>query len=374
MVFHGKKLILTVACILSTINCLYGSVMNDRNIYCVILAGGDGTRLWPLSRQSKPKQLLPLGSDATLLEQAIDRIAPLTPKEHIWISTTERHQPSIQDAVGNKVGRIVVEPGSRNTGPAILLSCMEIYAIDPQAIIIFLPADPFIPQRDWKKFRAFLEHAVDHVRSHDEIVLLGVEPTYPATGYGYIEFDMQESMQKDAPYKVTRFREKPSLEVAQQYIEEGNKLWNISIFCAQANTFVTEYQAVAPAMYKGVERYMAGQEEYQSVVSDSIDYAVMEHSKKISVLPVDFNWCDVGNIEVFLALKQQYNTLDANFIGVDSHNNLVDVPGKLVALIGVDDLCVVEVADALLITKRKSAEEVRGIVKLLKQGSYNQHL
>ncbi|MEX0849118.1 MAG: sugar phosphate nucleotidyltransferase [Candidatus Dependentiae bacterium] len=373
MVFHGKKLFacLLVACSAFT---AHGTNMNKKNLYCVILAGGDGSRLWPLSRQCKPKQLLTLGSDVTLLEQAIDRIAPMTTKDHIWISTTAKHEENIRLSVEHRVGRILVEPGSRNTGPAILLCCMEIHAIDPNAVIVFLPADPFIPKRDWEKCRDFLDHAVDHATKHDDIVLLGVEPTYPATGYGYIEFDPQDALEQQAPYKVSRFREKPSFEVAQQYIEQGNKLWNISIFCAQASTFMREFQQEASEMFAGVKNYLDNVGSYEKVVADSIDYAVMERSKHVSVMPVDFSWCDVGNIEVFLSLKQQYNTLDANFIGVDARNNLVDVPGKLVALVGVDDLCVVEVDDALLITKRDAAENVRGIVKLLKQGSYKKHL
>jgi len=360
--------------LLVVVSILNGNDMHKKNVYCVILAGGDGQRLWPLSRQQWPKQLLTLGSDQTLLEQAIGRAMPLTRKEAMWVSTTQKHEENIRACVGDKVGNIVVEPGSRNTGPSILLSCMQIHAQDPEAIIIFLPADPFIPMRDWPKFRAFLEHAVDHAYKTEDIVLLGVEPTYPATGYGYIEFDQQQAMHHEAPYKVTRFREKPSLEVAQQYIESGNKLWNISVFCAKASTFVHEFATVAPEMHAGVKAYMAGKMAYDDILADSIDYAVMERSKNISVLPVDFNWCDVGNIEVFLSLKQHYNTLDANFISVDSHNNLVDVPGKLVALVGVEDLCIVEVDDALLVTKRSSAEKVRGIVKLLKQGRYQRHL
>lgn len=355
--------------ILLSINSLWGKEMHVR---CVVMAGGSGTRLWPFSRESKPKQLLPMCSDATLLEQALDRITPLASKEHIWISTTVQHEKNITDAVGKRVGRIVAEPGSRNTGPAILLSAMQIYEQDPDAIIIFLPADAFIPQRDAKKFTEFLQHAIDHAMHTDEMVLLGVQPTHPATGYGYIEFDKEGRDQ--SPYLIKHFREKPSLEVAERYVEQGNYLWNISIFCAKASVFVAEFKEHAPQMFAGVDAYIKGQASYSSVVADSIDYAVMEHSKRISVLPVDFSWCDVGNIEVFLSLKQQYNTLDANFIAYDAHRNLVNVPGKLVALVGVDDLCIVEVDDALLIVKREDAENVRYIIKLLKQGGYTRHL
>lgn len=355
-----------------SINTMWGVPMYEEHLYCVLMAGGSGTRLWPLSRESRPKQLLPMCSDATLLEQAIDRIAPLVCKERIWISTTAQHEKNIVDAVGHVVGAVIAEPGSRNTGPAMLLCAMQIYQQDPDAIIVFLPADAFIPQRDSKKFREFIVHAIDYAAQEDELVLLGVQPSYPATGYGYIEFDKQAREQ--APYPVKHFREKPSLEVAERYVEQGNYLWNISIFCAKAAVFMNEFKEHASAMFAGVESYVKGQSAYQSVVADSIDYAVVERSKRICVLPVDFNWCDVGNIEVFLSLKQQYNTLDAKFIAYDAHRNLVDVPGKLVALVGVDDLCIVEVDDALLITKRKDAENVRYIIKLLKQGGYTKHL
>ncbi len=372
MVSQGNKISLFFLMISSMFQ-LYGRSMITDNVYIVIMAGGNGTRLWPLSREANPKQCLAL-PDETLLEQAVGRAALLVDRDHILISTTKQHERKISELVGNKVDSIIVEPGSRNTGPAILLACMEIHAKDPNAIIVFVPSDPFIPTRDWPKFTSFLEHAIDHAHKHDDIVLLGVEPIYPATGYGYIEYDLQQAAQQDAPYKVTRFREKPSQEVAQQYLEQGNKLWNISIFCAQASTFVREFQQEAPEMFAGVKNYIEKKDTYEHVIADSIDYALIERSKHVSVMPVDFSWCDVGNIEVFLSLKQQYNTLDANFIGVDSRNNLVDVPGKLVALVGVDDLCVVEVDDALLITKRDKAENVRGIVRLLKQGRYKQHL
>ena len=340
-----------------------------REVYYVFLAGGNGERLWPLSNERIPKQLLPLGPEGTLLAQTIDRVGPLTDKKHMWISTTEKHAAQIRSAVGDKVGTILIEPGSRNTGPAILYCCMSIYAIDPQASIVFLPADAYIPKTEWAKFREFLVHSIDHAQAHEEIVLLGMQPSYPATGYGYIEFAAQDVMTKQAPYRVTHFREKPSLDVAQQYVQEGNKLWNIGIFTGQARAFLQEYQKAAPEMYAAVTRFVEGTCSYNDVPKDSIDYAVMERSKQISVLPANFAWCDVGNIEVFLTLKQQYSTLNANYISIDSQNNLVDVPGKTVALVGVHDLCVVEVDGALLITKRDAAEKVRSVVDLLRQNN-----
>lgn len=359
-------------CIVSSIYSL--SEDQSKHLYPILMAGGDGHRMWPLSRQLRPKQLLTLGTDQTLVEQALERALLIAPKSNIWVGTTAQHAQALHQNIGNRVGRFIIEPGLRNTAPAILLDCLELQDQDPEALAIFFPADAFIPKRDGKKFAAFIEEAVDYAFQHDQIVLLGVEPTYPATGYGYIEYDKQTARRATPPFPVTRFREKPSYEVAQQFIDDGNKLWNVSIFCAKVSTFIREYEASAPHIYEAVCAYRRGEITYDAIPSDSIDYAVIERSNHIAVLPVDFSWCDVGNIEVYLTLKQNYNTLDANYIGIASQNNLIDVPGKLVALVGVDNLCVVEVDDALLIVNRSTTEDVRGIVKLLKQRNSTQHL
>ena len=346
--------------------------VDPNNIYFVILAGGSGERLWPLSRQNTPKQLLAVGGEQTLLEQAIERVASLAPRNNIWISTTQKHEQKIQEHIGSQVGRILAEPGSRNTGPAILLSCFELYKENPNAIVVFLPADPFIPEKDTVKFVGFLEHAIDFVASHDDITLLGVRPTYPATGYGYIEFDQTSASQ--APYSVKHFREKPSADVAQQYIQSNTMLWNIGMFCAKVSVFMEEFKQEAPEIYEGISQYCQGRMPYEQVKSDSIDYAVMEKSKRVSVLPVDFAWCDVGNIEVFLSIKEQYDIKSHDHITVNAKNNLIDVPNKLVALIGIDDVCIVETDQVLLITKRSEAEQVRAVVKQLKQGARKEYL
>lgn len=343
----------------------------SRAIYCVILAGGSGERLWPLSRKHKPKQLLEVGDQKTLLDQAIERLKPITQPENIWICTTKQHAQSIQTLTAQSIGHIVVEPGARNTGPAILLSCLEIYKKDPEALVLFLPADPFIPPHDYKLFADYLDHAFDFVSQEDRITLLGVKPTFAATGYGYIEFENQGF----APYAVAKFHEKPAKQVAEQYLTSNTMLWNIGMFCAKVGVFIDEFKQIAPAMYDGVVGYNAGLNSYDSIVSDSVDYAIMEKSKKISVLPVDFSWCDVGNIEIFLSIKEQYGALNnKKLLEVESSNNLVDVQDKLVALIGVQDLCIVQTDQVLLVTKREDSEKVRAIVKMLKQGAFSDYL
>lgn len=340
------------------------------HVYFVILAGGSGERLWPLSRQNKPKQLLSVGSEQTLLEQAINRVEPLASRENILVCTTEQHAHSISNLVGSRIGNIIVEPGARNTGPAILLSCLELQQKDPHAVVVFMPADPFIPAKDNNKYVQFLEHALDFVSQEDKIILLGVKPTYAATGYGYIE-----CVDAKLPTRVKKFHEKPTLEKAQEYEQSNAMLWNIGMFGGKVSVFINEYRQLAPQMYAGVIKARAGVAPYDDVESNSIDYAIMEKSNNVYVLPVDFAWCDVGNIEVFLSIKEQLGYLkNHKIVAIESRNNLVDVPGKMVALIGVSDLCIVETDQVLLITRREDAEKVRAVVKQLKQGEFKEYL
>lgn len=379
-----KGACLFFACTIAVMNMLANNV--KKHTYWVILAGGNGERLWPLSRRHTPKQLLTVTDNKTLLEQAIERIAPLTNAQYIWMSTTQQHVLKIKQLVEGQIGSFVIEPARRNTAPAILLSCLRVYQKDPDAVVVFLPADPYIPKKDYGVFRDFLEHAVDFAMHNDQLVLLGVQPTHPATGYGYIEFDTKTMLTQSAPFPVKRFREKPSLEVAEHYVQAGNMLWNIAIFCGKASVFIEEFKTHSPEIYSAVTKYVDGKGSYQKVPTDSIDYAVLEKSKRVTVLPVSFAWCDVGNIQVFLSLQENDNqdeqvtgvvrssNQQTRIISVDSFDNMISVPNKLVALVGVDNLCIVETDDALLITKKEEAEKVRGIVKQLKQGDYEIYL
>ncbi len=337
--------------------------------YIVILAGGKGERLWPLSREKRPKQLLSFCNDLSLLEQTINRVKSLVSKERLWIVTTEQQQKQITQMVGSKVGTILTEPESRNTAPAILLTCLKIAEQDKDAVISFVPADHFITQDDI--FRDNLKNALDFSAHHDGITLLGLKPDWAATGYGYIEFEQKkEALEK--PQKVVRFHEKPSTKTAQLYLMLPNMLWNIGVFCAKVSTFLHEYQQAAPRIVSAIQNYLENKTSYEKCENISIDHAVLEKSSNTYVLPVSFIWSDVGNLDTFLSLHAQYKDVSAHTVTINSQNNVVNVNNKLVALIGVENLCIVETDDVLLIAQRDQTDKVKQVLSLLRTKN-NEH-
>lgn len=345
---------------------------DNMQMYGLILAGGFGQRLWPLSRENYPKQFLTVGSSKNLLEQSINRFEGLVNPDNIWIVTAEKYASRITSFLTHPIKRMIIEPDMRNTGPAILYSCFKLYEKNPNAVVLFVPADSYIPEKDYAVFRSFLHKAAFFAAEHDQIVLFGVQPTYPAVGYGYIEYEKKRGC--DGIFPVERFHEKPSLAVAKNYIQQKNMLWNTCIFVAQVKTFINEFASVAPDLYAEVRAFCNGEKLYEEITSISVDYAVMERSSRVWVLPVDFSWRDVGTIDVFLSIKSQTVGLPQNVINIDAHNNAVEVPDKLVAFVGVNDLCVVETPDALLITKRSEVEKVRAVVAHLKKENKTEYL
>ena len=200
-----------------------------------------------------------------------------------------------------------------------------------------------------KKFFAYAAHS-------ETVTILGMKPTHPATGYGYIEYNMLSN--KDGFFDVTNFHEKPSKRVAQEYLELGSVLWNICMFGGSVSVFIQEYGRYAPSIFNAMKRYIEGSGSYADIEKTSIDYAVLEKSEHVTVLPVAFPWCDVGNLSVFLSLKGACAEAQETVIQYDAHNNLVDVPG-LVALVGVDDLCIVQKNGVLMVVHQNAAEKVK---------------
>ncbi len=336
-----------------------------KDAYFLILAGGAGERLWPLSSYLKPKQLIPFVNGTSLLEQTLQRIQSMAKnKNHIMVSTNAELQDSIKRVVG-KQGVVTTEPVGRNTAPAILLNCLEIYEKNDDAVVVVLPSDHFIPETE--KFVGMLWAAISYASCFDNIVLLGIKPTQPATGFGYIQYNAEGFVPGWTCFPVQKFHEKPSKDVAQEYVQRNDMLWNSGIFVARAKVFLDHCQQHAPDVWQAMEAYRKNELSYEQIPSISIDHAVMEKSTQVVVFPATFGWHDVGTLPAFMTLKAAYEKESAaQVINVEATNNIACTTKKVVAFVGVDNLCVVETEESLLVVAQDRVEAVRSVSTAIK--------
>jgi mannose-1-phosphate guanylyltransferase len=352
------------------------------HVHAVILAGGSGTRFWPASRRHTPKQLLPLAGrpDEPLIAATVRRIEPLVPLDRVWISTgTSLVDATLAALPGVSPAHVIAEPVARNTAPCIGWASATIARSDPEAIVAVLPADHFIG--DERAFRAALSTAV-RAAEQGWITTIGIVPTRPETGYGYIE--VGEPVAEGAR-KVTRFIEKPTRERAEALLAAGTYLWNGGMFFFRASVMKSAITEHLPALAAGLDRIdeaAAGGDEarvlgevFPTLPSISIDHGVMEKAKRIAVVPGDFGWNDVGSWQVTWEMSEKDaagNSLPAGTVAVDARDNLVrdlttsarKAP-KRWALVGVSDLVIVETDDAILVVPRERAQDVRVVVDAL---------
>ena len=338
--------------------------MKEKHCYVVILAGGKGERLWPLSTKTTPKQILPFKNGKSLLQATIERVLQTIPEKNLWIVTSQEQTELITRHVENyPVGTILSEPAARNTAAAILYTCLHIKQQDPDGVIVFLPSDHYIKENEL--FIQNLDQAFSWANQHRVIVLLGIKPTFPATGYGYIEHESRGN--RDSSFhRVLKFNEKPSAAVAEKYYTKKNMLWNAGIFCSRADVFINEFALHMPKLYKQVTQSLNDKQIYKTIENISVDHAIMEKSNHTQVLPVSFTWSDVGNLDIFLSLLDKHQNKLPGVISHEATNNLLYTNKKHVALIGVHNLCIVETDDSLLIADREQVEEVKKILENLK--------
>lgn len=343
-------------------------------VYAVIMAGGAGTRFWPASRNLRPKQLLPLAgsSQETLLAATVRRLHPLVPVENVIVVTGEHLAESTQKAVpGVPAAQILKEPAARNTAPCIAWANATVAALDPEAVVMVLPSDHFIT--DEKAFQTVLSDAVKAAEA-GHVTTVGIVPTRPETGYGYIE--VGDALPSGAR-KVTSFVEKPSLDRAKELIAAGPQkyLWNAGMFFFRVKDMAELLEQHLPGVAAGVAKMGTDaakvKEIFPTLESISIDHGVMEKAANLAVVPGDFGWNDVGSWQSAweLASKDEAgNAVGKNDLAIDAKNNLVrGTSGKSIALVGVDDLVVVETDDAILVIPRERAQDVRLVVEALKK-------
>lgn len=341
---------------------------NKVSLFYAILAGGSGERLWPLSRRAKPKQLLPFLHSGSLLEQTVNRIKILAADQQIGIVTTAEYEQQIADILCDKVNFMITEPMARNTTAAITLLALLLYQRDPEAIALIFPADHYIPANEL--FVSFMHHAIDYALHNPKIVLLGVQPTYAETGYGYIEYAACDSY----PAPIVRFHEKPTQEKAQEYIMMSRMLWNTGIICARVAVLLEEIKKYAPIIYETVSDYKQGIGLYDQVPAASFDTAILEQSKNSVVLPANLAWTDVGSLTSYLSVQASHQPLSGEIIAIDAHKNLVNVQDKLVVLIGIDDVCVVQTDDVLLIARRNETDKIKKVLDVLRTSTGQTYL
>jgi len=355
------------------------------NFYPVILAGGRGTRFWPLSRKKRAKQLLALDGKRTMIQQTVARLAALAPAKKFWIITNEDLRPAIMQQLPKlPKEQVLAEPVGRNTAPAIGLAAFLLLREDPDAIIGMFPSDHVIG--DEKRYRETLERGIEIAAEGANIVVLGIRPTRAETGYGYIEAG---SLYQGEALHVSRFREKPNAETAAEFVAAGNYFWNSGMFLWSARTLAEALREHLPktapmleeiASKFGTAKFGASYRRlYPDCENISIDYGVLEprsakgeHESNIFCLPADFGWNDLGSWTALhehrtaKSTSPEGNLIDAagKFL-LNAHGNYVYAPGKFVATVGVRDVVVVETPDALLVTTRQHAQDVGKVVKFL---------
>jgi mannose-1-phosphate guanylyltransferase len=358
-------------------------------MYIVIMAGGSGTRFWPRSRATLPKQMLNLFGEQTMLQLTYNRIKGFVDNNQILVITNkELRERIIEQLPDIPVENIIAEPFGRNTAPCIALATAIIKkrAGESETMVV-LPADHLIQETD--KFKDCMLAAVDYAPEQGCLMTVGIKPTYPETGYGYIQKDEKISEQLDRPiYKVKTFAEKPDAEIALRFIECGDFLWNSGMFIWTVSAIEQAMEEFQPELADSFNKIVpkidspkmddAVYDVYSKIKSVSIDYGVMEMATKVCVIEADFNWSDVGSWEAVYNLSQkdhENNVIEAfNKVLLDSRNNYIFSSKKIVATVGVRDLVVVDTDDALLICKKEESQKVKDLVEIIRRNGWEKYL
>jgi mannose-1-phosphate guanylyltransferase len=350
------------------------------NFYAVIMAGGSGTRLWPLSRQSRPKQAIELIDRRTMFQHAVDRLDGLLPFERILVVTAREYIDILASQVPELPrDNFVIEPMARGTAGAIGLSAVHLKRRDPQAVMAVLTADHYIPDVD--KFCRALSAAAQ-VAMEGSIVTLGIKPNFPATGFGYIRRREQVGKADGFDiYAVDSFVEKPDLDRAVAFLETGLYSWNSGMFIWRVEQIMAEFARQMPDFYEQLQTIetvlgTAGEAEtlvevWPQVRRQTIDYGIMEGAEGVVVIPVDIGWIDIGDWAAISELHQPDDRgnviIDADYVGLDTSSCFVRGRKRLIATVGVKDLIVIDTDDALLICARERAQDVKSIVEQLEE-------
>lgn len=355
----------------------------NKNYYAILMAGGVGSRFWPVSTSSFPKQFHDmLGTGETLIQKTFNRLSKLIPKENIYILTNEKYNDLVLEQLPEATQQqVVLEPAMRNTAPCILYASIKIQKLNPNAVMVVAPSDHWI--EDETAFINNLQASFDKCEKENVLMTLGIQPTFANTGYGYINFEKSENAIK----KVHQFTEKPDYETAKKFLASGNYLWNAGIFIWSVNTIITAFQNFQPKLYElfdeGFSVYNTDFEDdfirdnYGRAENISIDYAIMEHASHVYVLPATFDWNDLGTWgSLYDKLDKEENgnaVVNAQTILQDATGNMIRTAGKKVVVIdGLNDYIVVDKDDVLLVYPKAKEQDIKKVLQKVKD-SFGEH-
>lgn len=354
------------------------------NIYGVIMAGGGGTRFWPLSRQQKPKQLLNLTGKDILVNEAIDRLLDLVKNENLYIVTNHTQASLLAEATTSRIhiSHILSEPCAKNTAACIGYAAVYILKKHGDGVMIVTPSDAYI--QDTAAFSCILKEAVSVAEKSSKLITIGIAPTFPATGYGYIKYDKQDN---NTAKQVLEFKEKPNYETAAKYLLSRNYVWNSGMFIWRASVILENFRIFLPEIYEKLLEIKNAigtdmeqeiiQKLYPEMESISIDYGIMEKSPDVLVIPGSFGWNDIGSWDMLGAVQafdEHQNVTVGNTLSIHTTNSILYSSGRLVAAVDVNNLIIVETPDAVMVCPTESAQNVKEIVEQLKQNGQTEYL
>ncbi len=349
------------------------------NIYAIIMAGGVGSRFWPRSREKKPKQLLNLFDEESLIRKTVSRLSGLVSPENILVITNQAQVTAIQEELPEiSVANIIAEPYGRNTAACVALSAAIVSKRDPDAVCFVLPADHLIPNVEL--FQDDLLKGANYAYELEGLVTLGIPPTRPETGYGYIQ--IESGKPEDGVFKVATFAEKPNYATAVRFLQSGDFMWNSGMFIWKASVILDEISIFLPELAEQIgtlkpvidtDKFDVMLEKaYSQIKGISIDYGIMEKSHRVFLIKASFNWSDVGSWEEVYQLSkkdERGNASTGNVFTNMTHNTYIYSPHKFTSAIGVDNLIIINTEDSLLVCRRDQAQEVKQIVDFLKHNN-----
>lgn len=350
------------------------------------MAGGAGTRLWPLSKEKKPKQFIAIDGNKPLLVQTIERIQELVPRENCFVITNIQYHTLTKEMLKNLIPdtNIILEPLSKNTAACITFATLSLAKRFKHGLVCFIPADSYV--QDKEDYLSSIKQSYQAAEKSKKLIIIGVTPTYPATGFGYIQVN-QEEYNHSSTANVVQFKEKPSFDKAKEYIESKNYLWNSGMVVGSFQAFLGEIQQFIPEHFKKLTEALKHEHEqdfhsileknYEELLEISFDYGVLEKNKNLLAIKGSFNWYDIGSLDslsLIIDENEDGNSVFGKHLGIDTTNSIIYSLENLVTTIGISDMIIVNIGNLIVICPKDRAQDVKTLVSILKKNGYEKYI